>query len=129
DTVAIGDVGLGGFEHVGGDAPSLFDDGIDYRDDSAADRHRRARRHRAEARHAIVAVALRDLDRLGRDAEPLGRQPAIQRAVPLPARLHTNRQQQFALPWKSDPCAFAGLAAGVLEKTRDAQAAAPAAAL
>src|SRR5579862_4927067 len=41
--------------------------------------------------------------------------------MPLPARLHADRQQQFALARKSNRRALAGLAAGDFEKARNAE--------
>src|SRR5439155_15124570 len=117
------------FEPMRGSSAALFDDRLDCPDDRAADRHRRARGDRAEARYAVVAVAVLDLDRLDRNAEPLGREPAIQRAVPLPACLHHDRQQQFALAREGDSGALARLAAGDFEEAPNTEAAAPAAAL
>ena len=119
--VAVDDVGLGGFEQMRGDLAALLDDRIDRRDERAADRHRRARRDRAGARHAVVAVALLEIDLFDRDAEPLGGEPAIERAMALAARLHPDREQQFALAGKRERRALAGLAAGDFEKARDAE--------
>src|SRR5215472_7999439 len=78
----------------------------------------RARGDRSGARHLVVTVAMRDLNDLGRDAEVVGHEAAIDRAVPLPARLHADRQQDLAGPGKGDGSALARLAPGDLEETR-----------
>jgi hypothetical protein len=105
------------------EALPFFDDRVERRGNRAADRHRRARGDRSGARHLVVTVAMRDLDDLGRDAEVVGHEAAIDRAVPLPARMHADRQQKLSGPGKGDGGTLARLAPGDLEEARDAQAA------
>jgi hypothetical protein len=82
-----------------------------------------ARNDCSGARHLVVTVAMRDLNDLGRDAEVIGHEAAIDRAVPLPARLHADRQQKLAGAGKGDGGPLARLAPGNLEEARDAEAA------
>src|SRR5262249_23776621 len=77
----------------------------------------------AGARHLVVAVAMDDLDRLGGNAEPLGDETAIDGAMALSARVNPDRQQQLARTGEPDRGALPRLAAGDLQKARDAKAA------
>src|SRR3984893_14211183 len=104
-------------------ALSFSDHRVERPGDRAADRHRRARGDRGGARHLVVTVAMRALYDLGRDAEVVGHEAAIDRAVPLPARLHADRQQELAGAGKGDGSALARLAPGDLEEARAAEAA------
>ena len=101
-TAAILYVRFRGFEDMRSKALPFFDDRVERPGNRAADRHRRARGDRSGTRHLVVTVAMRDLNDPGRDAEVVGHKAAIDRAVPLPARLHADRQQKLAGPGKGD---------------------------
>ena len=50
--VLVGDVGLAGFQHGGGDRLALGEDGVDRLDQRMADRHRRTRADRGDSRES-----------------------------------------------------------------------------
>ncbi len=77
------DIGLGRFQQVGGDLPALGDDLVHRLDDRGAADRQRARAVGPHAVGDLGGVAVDDLDRLDRDAEPVGDELGERRLVPL----------------------------------------------
>ncbi len=77
------DVGLGGFEQMGGDLLALVHHLVERLDDGAAADGERARAVGPHTEGDLVGVAVRDLDALNRNAEPVGDKLGKRRFVAL----------------------------------------------
>src|SRR5215469_8482179 len=105
------------------DPLALLDQEVDRPDQSPANRHRRARRNRARAGDAVIAISLFEVDLRDWNPQPLGGEPAIERAMPLSGCVYADRQQQFTGAGKADRCALPRLTTGYLQKARHTEAA------
>ena len=90
------DIGLGGFEQMGGDLAALGDDLVHRLDDRAAADRQRTRAVSSHAERQFVRVAVDDLDRLDRDAEILGDELGECRLVPLAVAVRAGQYRDAA---------------------------------
>ena len=100
------DIGLGGFEQVGGDLAALGDDLVHRLDDRRAADGERARAVGAHAEGDLVGVAVDDLDALDRDAEPVGDELGEGRLVPLAVAVRSGEDRDAAGRMDPDLGAF-----------------------
>ena len=85
------DIGLSGFQQMGGDLLALGDDLVHRLDERAAAHRQRARAVGAHTEGDLVRVAMHDLDRLDRDAEPVGDELGEGRLVSLAMRMRAGQ--------------------------------------
>ena len=121
--LAIGDVGLGRFQHAGGDRLRLLQHQVDGAIERAADRHGGARADRRIALQVEIGVAVPMRDLRGRNAELRADQARIDRGVALAGVLHADAEHQLAVAGKQQRCALGRQPAGMFEEARDADAA------
>ena len=127
--VVEADVGLGGFERLGGDAGALLDDDVGGAPDRGAAHIGRARAAVPAADRDQVGVALHEADALVRHAEPLGEDLRERRLVPLADRLGAGDQRHGAVRLEADIDILRRRAAGRLDVIGEAEPAQPAARL